>query len=158
MSEFLQGALQQAVQEVLEKMFFIRSFEEEPPKPGPQDSLAAHVSFEGQPSGTLTLQMSPELGREISADFLGLEDAEVSDRQILEVVCELANMICGSVLSRVESAVIFRLNSPRPGAAEEGFCAVFDEAAECAAIGSGTLMVVLKTESLVCNSAEKSAS
>ena len=36
------------------------------------------------------------------------------------MVCELANMICGSVLSRVESSTTFRLATPRILAFERG--------------------------------------
>jgi hypothetical protein len=56
--------------------------------------------------------------RSVAADFLGEEEPALSEQQIGEVVCELANMICGSVLSRVESAITFQLATPRIVAAE----------------------------------------
>jgi hypothetical protein len=48
----------------------------------------------------------------VGAGFLGREEAEVSDGQAGEVVCELANMICGSVLSRLESEETFQITHP----------------------------------------------
>jgi hypothetical protein len=49
----------------------------------------------------------------IAADFLG-EDAEsLTDRQSTEVTLELANMICGAVLSRIESRATFPPGTPQ---------------------------------------------
>ena len=48
----------------------------------------------------------------IAADFLR-EDAEsLTSRQSTDVTLELANMICGAVLSRIESSATFRLGAP----------------------------------------------
>src|SRR5271165_6215349 len=97
----LRQALAESLDEVLEKMFFVRSLGElAGPASGPV--TAAHLTFEGDPPGSLTLRMTPAAARSVAADFLGEEEAELSPKQIGEVVCELANMICGSVLSRVE--------------------------------------------------------
>ena len=49
----------------------------------------------------------------IAADFLG-EDAEsLTAQQSTDVTLELANMICGAVLSRIESSATFRLGAPQ---------------------------------------------
>ena len=48
-----------------------------------------------------------------AADFLGVDEGELTGHQVGEVVCELANMICGSVLSRMESAATFRIAPPK---------------------------------------------
>jgi hypothetical protein len=96
----------------LEKMFFIQclgeslEFESEP-------QFVAHLTFEGDPSGALTLSVRASAARSVAADFLAAEEPDLSEQEIGEVVCELANMICGSVLSRVESSATFRLASPR---------------------------------------------
>ena len=50
--------------------------------------------------------------RTIGSGFLGKEEAEISDEQTGEVVCELANMFCGSVLSRLEDKTTFHLSHP----------------------------------------------
>jgi CheY-specific phosphatase CheX len=110
-------ALRDSVDEVLEKMFFAQTLGEPSDVDEAGDSLANAVAvelrFEGEPSGSLCLRLTADAAREIAADFLGMEGAEISAGQISEVVRELANMICGSVLSRVESAATFRLGVPR---------------------------------------------
>ena len=93
-------------------MFFIRSLGGGG-EPADGSVITAHLAFRGDPSGSLTLRIGALGARAIAADFLGAEETDLSDREVGEVVCELANMICGSVLSRVESAATFRLATPR---------------------------------------------
>ena len=92
-------------------MFFVRDLGEIERNPDSR-RVAAWLRFEGDPSGSLTLRVGMAAARSIAADFLGEEAAMLSDVQVEEVICELANMICGSVLSRVESTATFRLDSP----------------------------------------------
>jgi len=146
----LAEALQASVTDVLEKMFFIRGLGggEEPAGGG---VITAHLAFRGEPSGSLTLRIGAPGARGIAADFLGAEEAELSDREVGEVVCELANMVCGSVLSRVESAATFRLATPRlvdpheipPGEAS---------AEHTVEIAGGVMVVSLETEATECSS------
>ncbi len=114
MSTKIHGALQEAVHEVLETMFFVRELEDRPGDGSetPPD-LAAALEFEGKPSGRLTLTLAGHAARAVAADFLGAEEDELSDLQVEEVACELANMVCGSVLSRTESDTRFRLAAPQ---------------------------------------------
>jgi CheY-specific phosphatase CheX len=56
----------------------------------------------------------------VGSGFLGKEEEEISDEQTGEVVCELANMFCGSALSRLEAQTTFRLSHPELVAAESG--------------------------------------
>jgi len=93
-------------------MFFIQCLSE-PLEFVSEPEVAAQLSFEGDPSGELTLRITTRAARSVAADFLGAEEADLSDREVGDVVCELANMICGSVLSRVESSSTFRLATPR---------------------------------------------
>ena len=110
-------ALRDSVDEVLEKMFFAETLGEAsgPDEAGDlrADTITVELTFEGEPSGSMCLRLTADSAREVAADFLGMEGAETSSDQISEVVRELANMICGSVLSRVESAATFRLGVPR---------------------------------------------
>lgn len=108
----LQRALQESTQEVLEKMFFIHCLGE-PLESESEPEFVAHLTFEGDPSGALTLSVRASAARSVAADFLAAEEPDLSEQEIGEVVCELANMICGSVLSRVESSATFRLASPQ---------------------------------------------
>jgi CheY-specific phosphatase CheX len=158
----LQSALRDSVQEVLEKMFFVEPVEEPPGEAGSRDGeMAVQVAFEGLPSGALTLRVANAAASQIAADFLGEDAAGLSSAKVAEVVCELANMICGSVLSRVESSATFRLASPRLLPAEEGpnrQDAADRRAVHAVAIGSGTLTASVETRDPVCPPVEKSGS
>jgi CheY-specific phosphatase CheX len=155
-------ALRDSVREVLEKMFFVQ------PLDAPfQDTetaggdVAVKLTFDGSPSGALTLCVSHSAARQIAADFLGADQADLSSSQIHEVVCELANMICGSVLSRVESTATFRLSKPEVFTAEERRYrrqAADRRAIHSVRIDSGTLTATVETRETACPVAEKSAS
>jgi len=157
----LENALRLAAEEVLEKMFFVQPLEEH--SGGADDSgtvLSAELTFEGAPSGSLTLAVSESAARQIAADFLGEDEGGVSDRKVQEVVCELANMICGSVLSRVESETTFRLAAPRLLASDER--RLLPESADESAVftlelANGSLTATVVTRNLLCPTDEKSA-
>lgn len=155
-------ALRASVEEVLEKMFFVQPIEEPPQSPGTASGeVAVRLTFEGSPSGTLTLWVSDSAARQIAADFLGADGGGLSSGQIGEVVCELANMICGSVLSRVESTSTFRLAKPEILAAGESRhspCAADRRAVHAVRLDSGKLTAIVETREIVCPPAEKSAS
>jgi CheY-specific phosphatase CheX len=103
--------LRDSVNEVLEKMFFIRSLGDSAAASSSPE-LIAHLKFEGRPCGSFTLCAGLSAARSITADFLGTEEGELTNEQVGEVICELANMICGSALSRIENEFQFRLASP----------------------------------------------
>lgn len=112
----IRQALRDSVTEVLEKMFFVEMLRELPDGAAgesPAEEIAAGLTFEGERSGAFLLRLTTVAARQIAADFLGIDEPEVSDTQTSDVVRELANMICGSVLSRLESAATFRLAEPR---------------------------------------------
>jgi CheY-specific phosphatase CheX len=164
MSEFLQQVLRDSVEEVLEKMFFIRALGEEAEEPAcPENKMAARLSFDGVPSGSLTLCVTRGAARSISADFLGADEDELTSQQVGEVICELANMICGSVLSRVERAAQFRLSPPQlltlrcTCEAELARRITGESASHSMGIGGGCLTVYLMTESPVCSMAARHA-
>lgn len=115
MREELQSEiLATAAREVLETMFFAELAEgSEWPEGLDEPQLCARARFRGSPSGTFCLRISAETARTMAADFLGAEDEqELSDAQVGDVVCELANMICGSVLSRLENEAGFEIFRP----------------------------------------------
>jgi CheY-specific phosphatase CheX len=149
MPDSLQFVLQQSVEDVLEKMFFIRSLGDASGEAILADSeVKARLAFDGEPSGSLTLRVSRAAARSISADFLGADEGDLNEQQVDEVVCELANMICGSVLSRVESAVTFRLAQPELGEVSEPTPGTAGLTAQHSVeIGGGNLTVVINTES-----------
>src|SRR5271165_2558572 len=99
----------------MEKMFYVRALEESSAgEPAASEAeVAARLSFHGRPSGSLTLRLTAGPARSITADFLGCEEGELTEAQVGEVICELANIICGSVLSRMGNDAHFRLSTPQ---------------------------------------------
>jgi hypothetical protein len=95
------GMLAAAAAEVLETMFFSSVYG--PAQPGPYPPaprVAARVGFEAAMRG-------------LAGNFLASdEDGPLPLPQVAGVACELANMICGSLLSRVKAERHFRLSSP----------------------------------------------
>ena len=98
----------------------------------------------------------------IAADFLG-EDAEsLTPQQSTDVTLELANMICGAVLSRIESSATFRLGAPHIVAdiVADDTCKPWTEEATRYTVetGSGTLTAAIQMETRTCTATEKYAS
>jgi CheY-specific phosphatase CheX len=153
----LHKALTEAVEEALEKMFFVPGLGELDPEAAPEADLCVRVEFEGDPRGRMTLRVTAASAHTIAADFLGEDEADLAEARVHEVVCELTNMICGAVLSRVESAEDFHLATPRVLTEEVGACA--PGGVEYGVdIGGGTLRVVMEMENEACCPDEKSAS
>lgn len=140
-------------------MFFIQCLGE-PLESVSEPEIVAHLTFEGDPSGALTLSVTAGAARSVAADFLGAEEPDLSEQQIGDVVCELANMICGSVLSRVESTTTFRLAAPRivaskndakdlaaePGGSPPEIAGAARSTVHAVEIGSGRMVVSIDTE------------
>jgi len=111
--------LRTSTEEVLETMFFSYVLgdnseagaapeEESPATP----SVSSRLSFRGAPSGVFEVSLSLPAAQSLAAGFLGEDEPELSPKQIGDVVCELANMLCGSILSHFSSASVFDLSHP----------------------------------------------
>jgi CheY-specific phosphatase CheX len=100
-----------AVESVLETMFFSIPLGPAEPETGAA-VLEARLAFHGRPSGILGVRLSAASARILAAGFLGEDEETLTDAQPGEVVCELANMLCGSLVSRLESEESFDLSSP----------------------------------------------
>ncbi len=153
----LHRALAEAIEETLEKMFFIPYLEEPGAGAAPQEEFAARLEFAGDPPGRLTLRIAAPVACSIATDFLGEDQLSSSERRVQEVICELANMICGSVLSRVENATDFRLGAPRPVPRAESSRPP-GAVAHAVQTGGGSIEAVLEMEDLVCPASAKPAS
>jgi chemotaxis protein CheY-P-specific phosphatase CheC len=107
----LDQLLTTSVDSVLETMFFCSTFgaaEEE------TDGavLESRLTFHGRPSGTFGVRLSEAGARVLAAGFLGEDEDALTDSQTGQVVCELANMLCGSLLSSLHTLESFDLTSP----------------------------------------------
>jgi CheY-specific phosphatase CheX len=159
----LADALRNAVTEVLEKMFFIRVLEDPREaaefsmreRPYGEPEIAVSVIFHGEPSGRLSLCLGRRIARAIAADFLGEEEPELGNRQVEEVIAELANMVCGAVLSSVESAATFRLDTPVLIDPDRAKSRQREAAVHTFPIGGSSLTVKLWMEEPACGSSEK---
>jgi CheY-specific phosphatase CheX len=136
------------VEGVLEAMFFSTPLGPAEPETG-TGVLEAHVTFHGRPSGTLGVRLSRTSARTLAAGFLGEDEQALTDSQPGEVLCELANMLCGSLVSRLESDETFDLTSPElvsiervPDAGSEALPA----ACQSVALEDGILTVTLHVE------------
>ena len=146
----LELVLAQCTEMVLEQMFFVRALNGS--LPGGGSELVSEVAFEGKPSGRLSLRVTTAAARSIAADFLGEDERVLSEQQVGEVICELANIICGSVLSRVESETTFRLHSPGLVSAASEFPAA-NSVVHSINIDHGKLTVDFRSERPVCPTA-----
>ena len=70
------------------------------------------VGFSGPVKGSFFLVVPASLAREITANFLGLDEAEVVPSQEADTVKEALNMIGGYVLSQVDKADEFQIGIP----------------------------------------------
>jgi CheY-specific phosphatase CheX len=146
------------VADVLERMFFIEVLGEATEPAVGADAATVDLSFEGDPPGRFRMCIARSAANAVAADFLG-EDAEsLTDRQSTEVSLELANMICGAVLSRIESSAAFRLGTPQFASGETGNAGLANETRYTVDTGSGVLTVSIQMETRTCSPAEKYAS
>jgi CheY-specific phosphatase CheX len=154
----LAQVLARCTEEVLEQMFFVRPVSDPDAGDSPAcPHIVADVDFAGEPPGHLILSVSTQAARSIAADFLAEEEGVLSQQQVEEVVCELANIICGSVLTRLGSRTLFRIGSPRL-VAQTRSTGSQPAAIQSLHIWNGNLTVAMSTETPICPPAIKSAS
>ncbi len=134
-----------AAGEVLETMFFTGLIG--PAAPAEAPGTTALVDFRGTPSGVCGVWMGEKAAREMTASFLGVEEAGLEPSEVRQVMCEFANMICGSVVSRLESAAQIDIESPRLVADEAFRRQAAEDAIECwFEMENGALGLVLRLE------------
>jgi CheY-specific phosphatase CheX len=141
----LGASLLTAATDVLESMYFtgVMGLSE--------DMLAgpgwmAQLEFKGELSGTFSLGMSAETARLLAANFFGEEESEISETAVADMVGELANMICGSVLSRMETENHFKLSHPVVDAAVGPTDWMVGGLQQLLETDSGVLALCLRTE------------
>jgi hypothetical protein len=106
--------LREAAAEVLETMFFLGidrevGWDEVAAKP----HHYVEMDFQGAAEGRLELAVSNDLAPVLAAGFFGKDESELAPPDISAVIRELANMLCGSVLSRLENGSLFELGAPQ---------------------------------------------
>ena len=158
----IRTALASAVGDVLESMFFLDTLGEAAEPPAEANTVTVHLSFEGDPPGCFEMRLARPAANAIAGDFLGEDAHSLTSRQSTDVMLELANMICGAVLSRIESSATFRLGAPHvvAGIADDGLREKWPEMATRYTVetGSGTLTAAIRLETRTFPATEKYAS
>ncbi len=98
--------------EVLETMFFTAAEAAACEHGRLAGAPTARIGFEGSHRGEMLLGVSVEAADPIAASFLGLEAEELTDAQRGQVIQELANILCGALLSRLWPESTLALSSP----------------------------------------------
>jgi CheY-specific phosphatase CheX len=109
------GLIRECSSEVLDTMYFstvLSSAPLETTTSDTEDLLSYSLQFVGEVSGRFGVHLDWKTARTLAANFLGENDSDISCSDITEVVGELANILCGSVMSRVEGAYSFTLSHP----------------------------------------------
>jgi len=101
--------------EVLDTMYFTTVLDATPEDtlcPLHPGDFAFSLSFKGDVSGNFGLHLDYSTAYSLASNFLGEDCGELPSAEVGDVVGELANMLCGSVMSRVPSTHKFVLSHP----------------------------------------------
>ena len=104
--------IETATGDALETMCFFGVMGNLDELPEGEEWISARLTFQGDANGVFHSTLASSAAWAIAANFLGLEREDISFPQVEAVVCELANMICGSVLSTYKKDGHFELSSP----------------------------------------------
>ncbi len=113
----LSAALRDAISSVLETMFFsslefVDKYQIEDWR-GFERICACRLNFKGPLCGYLTVLTPDRTLGVLTADFMGLEKAQVTVEHLQGALSELANMITGDVFSRHDPEGVYQLELPR---------------------------------------------
>jgi len=117
----LAAALDPSIREVLETMFFacvsdfeaVREPEQETRIPNEVAAhLGAHLKFSGQCTGEFAFSIEKCALASLALNFLGRTEPSASEQENASIVCEMGNMFCGSLLSRLQADNVFHLGTP----------------------------------------------
>lgn len=118
MDEAMRQTIYETTSEVFETMFF--TFLEpllEPPAEEEWGSnggcIEALLSYEGKINGTVRFYFPEQLARQITLNFLALDDSGLDKHQIMDTVGETANMAVGSLLGKLDPGGSCKLAIPQ---------------------------------------------
>src|SRR5260370_27293509 len=133
---------------ILEKMFFACVFgESESAAISGAPLIGAWVAFDGPLRGKLAIALESDLAKTLAADFLGLSSVEELDSaKAEEIIGELANMVCGATLSRIDDDALFSLAPPVHGPEAVALALSDCGIQQLLDIGEGALVVRLRIE------------
>lgn len=114
----LMEAMKASIFEVLETMFFmaidnVTDGEKKKPLPSGNDVLGVKLYFNGPVCGCFRLMIPSLLAHAISADFLGVDNAALTEDDVHQTLMEMVNMLAGNTLSYYDADMVFDLSIPR---------------------------------------------
>ena len=107
--------------QVLETMFFEEAVASACQHAWLATAVTVHVSFEGSHRGEFLLSVSPPTARTIAAGFLGVDPEDLTGTEAAEVILELANILCGTLMSTLWPESALTLETPELAIAEHAF-------------------------------------
>lgn len=106
MDEGLRRVIFETFSEVFETMFFtfLEPIEEAPEKEKLVSGrfVEATISYSGGSTGSFLFYFPWDLGKNITVNFLGVDEDEVQDSQIKDTAAETANMAIGGLLGKLD--------------------------------------------------------
>lgn len=111
----LAGCAGEAVERAIAEMFFEGLIEPAALNAGaPDGGRAARAVVRGTLTGMVDVHWDARAEASLASNFLGAADAgELTDEARQTVLCELANICCGSLLSRLDPGGRFDIETPR---------------------------------------------
>lgn len=109
-SKTVADCLQAATGEVLSTMFFAEVEPLSGPVAAGGERLGVTLPFHGAATGQLRLTIDQPVAERLAANFYGADSTLPEARNVL---AELANMVCGTLLSRLDTGAIFCLGEPQ---------------------------------------------
>jgi CheY-specific phosphatase CheX len=106
-------ALTRVSGEVLETMFFSEVVPAECEHSWLVSAVAVQVCFDGTHWGDMWLAVGEEAVPELASAFLGLDPSEASEMERAQVMLELANILCGAILSSLWPESSLQLEPPK---------------------------------------------
>jgi hypothetical protein len=117
------AALRRVSGQVLETMFFSEVLPAECEHGWLESAVAVEVKFDGSHCGEMWLAVGEPAVPELASAFLGMEPNAAGEMESSGVMLELANILCGSILSSMWPESSLLLEAPRLaswGCVEEG--------------------------------------
>ena len=99
-----------AIFDVVEQMFYV--FLEPVGDEYSDYAMEAAIQFTGDLKGEMSIFVSDGLAKSMVHNLLGLETRQMTKEDIEDCVKEVANMICGNFLGRLDQTRVFDLSVP----------------------------------------------
>jgi CheY-specific phosphatase CheX len=107
----LESALDEVTEHLAETMFFTTVLDRAVDLGG-QPGYTASIAFSGTRAGALRVILPHSTAAALAVSFLGEADDEEPDARACALAGELANILCGSLLGRMEPAGHFTIGPP----------------------------------------------